>query len=374
MLTAGSGAPLVYIHGAGGLFWDPFLDALATTHRVIAPEHPGAGQSIGLEHVHDVWDLVLYYNELLDALGVAKADVVGHSFGGMVAAELACNNPDRVGRLVLIASMGLWLDDYPIPDISGMPPAQLPGLIFADPTGPLATSMPSPDPNDPDALLMAVNSLASFLQFMWPLPDKGLRKRLYRLKAPTLLVWGAEDRLVDPAYGAAFANLIRGSRLESVPAAGHVPQLEAFEQVSVLVGSFLATPIRKGYEQLVGEANARIRTLSLEEAQAKLGEDGVLFVDVRDARELDLEGMIPDAYSAPRGMLEFWVDPESPYARKPLIEARELVLYCAASWRSALAAAALQDMGMDNVMHIDGGFAAWKQAGAPVVPRPAKKS
>jgi rhodanese-related sulfurtransferase len=132
--------------------------------------------------------------------------------------------------------------------------------------------------------------------------------------------------------------------------------------------------LRKGYKQLVDEANARIRTLSVEEAKAKLGEDGVLFVDVRDVRELENEGMIPNAYSAPRGMLEFWIDPDSPYARKPLIEARELVLYCAMSWRSALAAATLQEMGVENVMHIDGGFAAWKDAGAPVVPKPSKKA
>ena len=131
--------------------------------------------------------------------------------------------------------------------------------------------------------------------------------------------------------------------------------------------------LHKGSKQLVDEANARIRTLSIAEAQAKLNEPGVLFVDVRDARELDAEGMIPGAYSAPRGMLEFWVDPDSPYARKPLIEARELVLYCAMSWRSALATATLQEMGMDNVMHVDGGFAAWKQAGAPVAPRPQRK-
>ena len=132
--------------------------------------------------------------------------------------------------------------------------------------------------------------------------------------------------------------------------------------------------LRKGSQQLVDEANARIRTLTVAEAQAKLGEEGVVFVDVRDVREADAEGMIPGAYSAPRGMLEFWVDPESPYARKQLVEARELVLYCALSWRSALAAATLQDMGVEHVMHIEGGFAGWKEAGAPVVPRPQKKA
>ena len=93
VLQAGEGEPLLYVHGAGGLFWDPLLDALAATHHVIAPEHPGAGDSQGLEHVEDLWDLVLYYNELLDSFGVERAAVVGHSFGGMVAAELASTSP-----------------------------------------------------------------------------------------------------------------------------------------------------------------------------------------------------------------------------------------------------------------------------------------
>src|SRR6478609_3760224 len=83
-LQAGSGDPLLYVHGAGGLFWDPLLSALAERRHVIAPEHPGAGDSQGLEHVDDLWDLVLYYDELLDHFGVERATVVGHSFGGMV--------------------------------------------------------------------------------------------------------------------------------------------------------------------------------------------------------------------------------------------------------------------------------------------------
>ena len=133
VLQAGSGDPMLYVHGAGGLFWDPLLDALAAGHRVIAPEHPGAGDSQGIEHVEDLWDLVLYYNELLDPLGVERATVVGHSFGGMVAAEIAATTPHRVDKLVLIAPIGLWRDDHPVPDISGIPPTSLPSLVFADP-------------------------------------------------------------------------------------------------------------------------------------------------------------------------------------------------------------------------------------------------
>jgi pimeloyl-ACP methyl ester carboxylesterase len=240
VLTAGEGNPLVFIHGAGGLFWDPFLDGLARRFTVFAPEHPGFGQSLGLEHVYDIWDLVLYYNELLDELGVARATIVGHSFGGMVAAELAANNPDRVERLVLISPIGLWLDEHPIPDISGIPPATLPSLILADPTGPLAAMLPAPDPTDPEAILTAINSMASILQFIWPLPDKGLSRRLYRVKAPTLVVWGAQDRLVDPAYGAAFVAALADARLVVIDGAGHLPQLEQLDAVANAVGAFLS--------------------------------------------------------------------------------------------------------------------------------------
>jgi pimeloyl-ACP methyl ester carboxylesterase len=239
VLSAGEGTPLLYLHGAGGLFWDPFLDGLAARHRVLAPEHPGCGDSQGLEHVEDLWDLVLYYDELLDALGVERASVVGHSFGGMVAAELASTSPERVDKLVLIAPIGLWLDDHPVPDISAIPADQLPGLVLADPTGPLAAAVSGPDPNDPEALFRAAMALASFNQFIWPLPDKGLSKRLYRLKAPTLLIWGNQDRLVSPAYGDHFARAIADSRLERVDGAGHVPQLERAEQVRELVDAFL---------------------------------------------------------------------------------------------------------------------------------------
>lgn len=240
VLSAGDGEPLLFLHGAGGLVWDPFLDALAQRYRVLAPEHPGAGESQGVEHVHDLWDLVLYYGELLDALGIDATRVVGHSFGAMVAAELAATSPERVSKLILIAPIGLWRDDHPVPDISGMPPEELPALIFADPAGPVARAMPALDPTDPEALFRAAMTLASILQFIWPLPDKGLSKRLYRVKAPTLLVWGADDRLVHPTYGDDFAKAIAGARLEVVQGAGHLPQLEQFERVLPLVTDFLA--------------------------------------------------------------------------------------------------------------------------------------
>jgi pimeloyl-ACP methyl ester carboxylesterase len=242
LLDAGEGDPVLFLHGAGGLFWDPMLDAVCAGHRVVAPEHPGAGDSQGLEHVEDLWDLVLYYNELLDRLELPRVSILGHSFGGMVAAEIAANNPERVNKLALIAPIGLWLDDHPVPDISGVPPERIPELVLADPQGPVAALMPAPDPSNPESLFKAAMTLASILQFIWPLPDKGLSKRLYRVKAPTLLVWGAQDKLVDPAYGEAFAAAIAGARLEVIDGAGHLPNLEQPERTIGLLTEFLAGP------------------------------------------------------------------------------------------------------------------------------------
>jgi pimeloyl-ACP methyl ester carboxylesterase len=240
VLSAGDGDPVVFLHGAGGLIWDPFLDAVAERHRVIAPQHPGSGDSQGIEHLHDIFDLVLYYAELFDALGVPMVSLIGHSFGGMVAAEIAAINPERVTKLALLAPIGLWLDDHPVPDISTITPSELPGLLFADPGGPIASMLPMPDANDPEALFQAAMAMASILQFIWPLPDKGLSRRLYRVKAETLVIWGRQDRLVDPAYGPAFASAIANARLEMVDDAGHLPQVEQYSQVVSLVSDFLA--------------------------------------------------------------------------------------------------------------------------------------
>lgn len=127
--------------------------------------------------------------------------------------------------------------------------------------------------------------------------------------------------------------------------------------------------LKKGYKQLIAEAREKIVSVQAAEALALLDNPDVLFVDIRDVRELEREGTIPGAFHAPRGMLEFWVDPESPYYKEALGSGRLLILYCASSWRSALAAAALTEMGVARVAHLDGGFSAWKEAGGTVVQR-----
>ena len=130
--------------------------------------------------------------------------------------------------------------------------------------------------------------------------------------------------------------------------------------------------MKKGFRQLVDEAKSRITTIGLEEARTRLGKDGVVFVDLRDIRELEREGMIPGAFHCPRGMLEFWIDPDSPYYKDVFAPGKEFVFYCNGAWRSALAADVAQQMGLESVVEMDGGFTAWKGAGFPVAER-AKK-
>jgi len=131
--------------------------------------------------------------------------------------------------------------------------------------------------------------------------------------------------------------------------------------------------MKKGYKALLQEANAQISACSVDEARKLLDDQGVMFVDLRDPRELDREGMIPGALHAPRGMLEFWVDPESPYHKPVFASGKRFIFYCASAWRSALATKAMQEMGLEPVCHLTGGFTAWRESGGPVVPRPHRE-
>ena len=124
--------------------------------------------------------------------------------------------------------------------------------------------------------------------------------------------------------------------------------------------------MKKGYKQLLAEADAQIRTLTVQEAIERHGGQEVVFVDLRDPRELDREGRMPGAFACTRGMLEFWIDPESPYHKPIFAERKHFIFFCAGGWRSALAAKTAQEMGLENVSHIEGGFTAWKKAGGPV--------
>jgi len=123
--------------------------------------------------------------------------------------------------------------------------------------------------------------------------------------------------------------------------------------------------MKKGYKTLLAEAEAEVETLAVHQALGLRGNPDVVFVDLRDPREIQREGRIPGSFSCPRGMLEFWVDPDSPYAKPIFAEPKRFVFYCASGWRSALAAKTVQDMGLSNVAHVGGGYTAWKSADGP---------
>jgi rhodanese-related sulfurtransferase len=124
--------------------------------------------------------------------------------------------------------------------------------------------------------------------------------------------------------------------------------------------------IKHGFRALIDEAEREIETLSIEQAVALHGRDDVVFIDVRDVRELEREGRVPGAFHCPRGMLEFWIDPDSPYHKPVFAQDKRFVFFCAGGWRSALAAQTAHRMGLTPIAHIAGGFGAWRQANGPI--------
>ncbi|MCZ6874453.1 MAG: alpha/beta hydrolase [bacterium] len=241
--TDGSGEPLLFLHGAGGLRgWDPFLAELAKQFVVYAPAHPGFETSSGIEHIDDVIDMVVYYNDFLDALGLDSAHVVGHSLGGMFAAELAALSPQRVQRLVLANTLGLWIDEQPVVDFFAMTPEQLGIALWHDPNSAVAKAMmtvPEDEQAQLEAFLLRAQHLSTAGKFLWPIPDKGLKKRIHRIKAQTLILWGQSDGLVPSAYAQAFQQYIPGAQVTLMPRCGHMPMYEDPEGFVEAISSFL---------------------------------------------------------------------------------------------------------------------------------------
>lgn len=241
--SKGSGPALVFFHGPWGLTWDAFLDELTRNFTVYAPEHPGTTPDApdDVYRLDGLWDLVLCYDELLDALGLPTAAFVGHSFGGMLACELAAADPRRVRRLALIDPLGFWRDSDRVVNWMMLSLDELPGYIFRDPESEPARRMFGPSESQ-DAAAVRIRimwAMGATGKFIWPIPDKGLKKRTHRVKAPTLVIWGKDDRLVPPIYANEFAERIPGTRVLTVDGAGHAPQLEQPQTVARMVREFL---------------------------------------------------------------------------------------------------------------------------------------
>jgi len=230
MQVYGSGEPLFFLHGAAGLSgFETFLEELGRDFKVYAPHFPGFGESTGNEHIDDVIDAALFYHELMDSLGIASANFVGHSMGGMFASEIAALDNSRVKKLVLVGPAGFWLDAHPIPDIFAAQLTELAPLLFDDPNSQLAQAFTA-IPSDMKALevmyIERVKRFATASKFLWPLPDRGLKKRAYRIKSPTLVLWGASDKLIPPAYAKEFTSRIAGAREQLIKDAGHMLPFE----------------------------------------------------------------------------------------------------------------------------------------------------
>jgi pimeloyl-ACP methyl ester carboxylesterase len=244
VLEAGSGQPVVFLHGAGGLLADnPFLDRLAARYHVFAPELPGYGESTGEELLEDMLDFTLHGWDVVSALGLTRPHLIGHSMGGMIAAEMAVVAPNDVDRLVLVGAAGLWLEAHPIPDIFALLPAQLVELLFQDPDKGQALLTGGVDFSDMEAFkafyLGQQRRLAMAGKILFPIPNRRVSKRLYRVTAPTLVLWGEADRLIVPAYARQWARLIPGATVEMIPNAAHMLPYEQPEAFVSAVCRFL---------------------------------------------------------------------------------------------------------------------------------------
>ena len=245
VIRDGQGPPLVYLHGAiGQKGWAPFLTQLAQNFTVYAPYLPGFGKSTGLEHLDDITDLTLYQFELLDALGIAKAHVVGHFFGGMIAAEMAAMSPSYVDKLVLASPEGLWSDSEPVADLIAMSAEELLDNLWSTASSSMGLSPADFEANARLKEVLAADrmqDLAAVGKFTWPIPDRGLKRRAYRIKAPTMLIWGEKDRINPPSYADEFKRLIPGAQVSMLPNAGHLLMLERGAAFADAVANFLSS-------------------------------------------------------------------------------------------------------------------------------------
>jgi pimeloyl-ACP methyl ester carboxylesterase len=244
VVAKGEGNPLVFLHGPFGPEWPGYLDDLAEQHRVFAPSTPGVEDAADLALLDDLSDLVLYYDDLFDTLGLDQIDLVGHSFGGMVAAEIAAVYGDRVRRLVLIDPMGLWLDALPTNDHVLAPVDRRNHWLYHDhENAEVAERLVVPDDiaEGQAKSIREFSAIAATSHFTFPIAEHGLSKRLRRIRAKTLVLWGAQDGLMSAKeYSQAFRTALPDATVQIIENAGHYPYLEQRDAVSRLTLEFLS--------------------------------------------------------------------------------------------------------------------------------------
>jgi pimeloyl-ACP methyl ester carboxylesterase len=236
-------ASVVSFHGATGpLGGEPMLAELADRFAVYAPVWPGYGEQGGEETLEDMQDFALHGADVVEALGLTRPHLIGHSMGGMVVAEMAAAAPAAYDRVALLAPLGLWLDELPVTDIYSLLPFEFPPLLFHDAAAGTALMAGGLDFNDTEAIktFLIANSrrLGTAGKVLFPIPDRKLAKRLYRITNPTLLVWGDDDRYLPRAYADAWQRAVEGADLEIISDAGHMAPYERPADVAGVIARF----------------------------------------------------------------------------------------------------------------------------------------
>jgi pimeloyl-ACP methyl ester carboxylesterase len=234
----GERPPLLYLHGtAPSGRWLPVHEQLTERFSVYAPDLPGFGGTEAPEWVEGMDDLLLHLRELLDALGLARPHVVGYSLGGWLAAELAVFYPERVGGLVLAAAPGLHVAEATVADLFALGGERLARTLFHNPADASLFFSSSPTVEE---RVRQYRELTMLARLAWnPSFDPKLRRRLRRVASPTLLLWGAEDRLVPPAHGEAYRAALPDARLTLLPECGHMAPLERPDAFAAAIIAFL---------------------------------------------------------------------------------------------------------------------------------------
>jgi pimeloyl-ACP methyl ester carboxylesterase len=245
--SGGAGPDILWLHGLRGVDpADPTLAALQTRYRVTAPVAPGFNDLDELARIDNIHELALDYDDLIEVLGLKDFTLIGHSFGAMIAAEIAAHFPKRAKQIVLLTPFGLWNDAYPVADIFAVPYTQMDDILWHDPAK--RDAFARKGATDADVKIVAeqtvklARSLTAVTKFVWPIPDRGLRRRLPRIACPALVLFGGEDRIVSPRYADDFKTGVRNGRTAVVAGAGHMLPYEQPEQVKLLVEDFVKAP------------------------------------------------------------------------------------------------------------------------------------
>jgi pimeloyl-ACP methyl ester carboxylesterase len=244
LLREGSGPALLFLHGAGGGGrWLTFQQRLAERFDVLSPSHPGHGGSPAAEWIEHISDLAFHYLDLLDTLGLTRVHLAGASFGGWIAAEMATMASHRLDSLVLIDPVGIKVEGWIYPFLFGMELPDLVATVFHDPMAALALAPPDMS-IDTLALLYRQNTALARVAWNPYLYNPRLRRRLTRITTPTLLAWGAHDKLAPLVCAEAWRKEIPGATLRVFEGSGHVPHLEEPDAVAAAVTEFCLA--RKG--------------------------------------------------------------------------------------------------------------------------------